>query len=103
MHQYIPNLSLGNFSKALPLLSALINTESFSQAEVWLKHAECLYALDELEAAAMSYAQVLSLAPHHTQTRLSLASLYNQMGLTEDALTLLDNGKYCSIADTSPD
>ena len=88
------HISSDNHSKALPLLSALINTDSFSQAEVWLKHAECLYALNELETAAISYARVLSLAPHHTQTRLSLASLYNQMGLTEDALNLLDNGKW---------
>ena len=86
---------LDNNSKALPLLSALVNTETFNQAEVWLKHAECLHALNELESAAMSYTRVLSLAPHHTETRLTLASLYNQMGYMEDALALLDTGNNC--------
>jgi general transcription factor 3C polypeptide 3 (transcription factor C subunit 4) len=79
-----------NFSEALPLLSSLIETKEFNQAGVWLKHAECHHMLNELEAAALSYSNVLSLAPHHTETRMTLASLYSQLGMTEDALALLD-------------
>ena len=82
------------YSKALSLLALLVETENFSQAGVWLKHAECLHMLQELEQAAMSYVKVLSLAPHHTETRMTLASLYSQLGMTEDALALLDAGKY---------
>ena len=82
------------YSKALSLLTLLVETENFSQAGVWLKHAECLHMLQELEQAAMSYVKVLSLAPHHTETRMTLASLYSQLGMTEDALALLDAGKY---------
>lgn len=78
------------YSKALSLLALLVETENFSQAGVWLKHAECLHMLQELEQAAMSYVKVLSLAPHHTETRMTLASLYSQLGMTEDALALLD-------------
>ena len=48
--------------------------------------------LHELEPAALSYSKVLSLAPHHTETRMILASLYSQLGMTEDALALLDAG-----------
>ena len=48
--------------------------------------------LNELEPAALSYSKVLSLAPHHTETRMILASLYSQLGMTEDALALLDAG-----------
>lgn len=59
----------GSPSQALPLLSALVHTERYNQAAVWLKHAECLHTLHDLDGAAMSYSKVLSLAPHHTDTR----------------------------------
>ena len=58
-------------SKALPLLSALVNTNKYSQAGVWLKYAECLQVLNDLEGAAMAFSNVLVLAPHHTETRCS--------------------------------
>ena len=85
---------IADHSKALPLLTALTDTKEFNQAGVWLKHAECLHILHELEPAALSYAKVLMLAPHHTETRMTLASLYSQLGMTEDALALLDAGNY---------
>ena len=83
-------MDMGNYTRAMPLLSSLVRTEKFNQAGVWLKHAECHHMLHDLEAAALSYHRVLTLAPHHTDTRLTLATLYSQMGLTEDALALLD-------------
>ena len=83
-------MDVGNYSKALPLLSSLVRTDKFNQAGVWLKHAECHHMLHDMEAAALSYHRVLALAPRHTDTRLTLATLYSQMGLTEDALALLD-------------
>ena len=83
-------MDAGQYSKALPLLSSLVRTDKFNQAGVWLKHAECNHMLQDLDAAAVSYHRVLTLAPHHTDTRLTLATLYSQMGLTEDALALLD-------------
>ena len=65
-------------SKALPLLSSLIHTESFNQAGMWLKHAECLHALNELEQAAMSYAQVtLTQAMHfHYSSRHTVSCVF---------------------------
>ena len=81
------------YSKALPLLTLLTETHNFNQAGVWLKHAECHHMLNDLEQAALSYAKVLSLAPHHTETRMTLASLYSQLGMTEDALALLVAGE----------
>ena len=59
-------------SKALPLLSALVNTNKYSQAGVWLKYAECLQILNDLEGAAMAFSNVLVLAPHHTETRCNV-------------------------------
>jgi general transcription factor 3C polypeptide 3 (transcription factor C subunit 4) len=84
----------GDPSQALPLLSALVHTHTYNQAGVWLRHAECLHTLQDLEAAAMSYSQVLSLAPHHTDTRLVLATIYVQLGRVEDALALLESEHY---------
>ena len=80
------------YPKALPLLTLLTETNNFNQAGVWLKHGECLHMTQELEQAVISYAMVLSLAPHHTETRMTLASLYSQLGMTEEALELLDAG-----------
>ena len=57
------------YGKALPLLSALVQTDKYSQAGVWLKYAECQHMLNDLEAAAASYSKVITLAPNHTDTR----------------------------------
>ena len=59
------------------------------KAGVWLKHAECLHSLNQLESAAVSYAQVVALAPHHTNAKLTLATIYGQLGRTDDALAVL--------------
>ena len=107
---YLVHILVVEHSKALPLLLSLIHTELFNQARVWLKYAECLHALNELEHAALLYAQitlescssimvgamytvqgvylsslVLGLAPRHTQTRLTLAILYSVLDMTENA------------------
>ena len=64
------------YPKALPLLSALVHTDKYSQAGVWLKYAECQHMLNDLEAAASSYSKVISLAPNHTDTRWKSCYLY---------------------------
>ena len=87
-----PAHPLTEYAKALPLLTLLTETNNFNQAGVWLKQAECLHMLQEIEQAAVSYGRVLALAPHHTESRMTLASLYSQLGMTEDALALLDAG-----------
>ena len=48
---YSVHILVEEHSKVLPLLSSLIHTELFNQAGVWLKHAECLHALNDLEQA----------------------------------------------------
>ena len=55
-------------------MSALVHTERYSQAGVWLKHAECLHMLGDMEAAAVSYSKVTALAPNHTETRYKAAN-----------------------------
>ena len=74
------------YRAALPLLSALVGTSRYSQAGVWLKHAECQHMLNDLEGACMSYSKVLSLVPHHTDTRSALNSHFKLSQICFDGL-----------------
>ena len=58
-------------------------------AAVWLRYAECLNALLELEGAARAFGRVVEMAPAHYQARLSLYALQQQLGRSEDALRAL--------------
>ncbi|XP_054628757.1 general transcription factor 3C polypeptide 3 [Dunckerocampus dactyliophorus] len=84
-------LEMGEYLSALPLLSALVISEKYNLAVVWLRHAECLKALCEMEAAAKSFTKVVELAPQHLEARLSLATLQQQLGRPECALKALES------------
>ena len=45
--------------------------------------------MGDLESAAASYTKVVELAPHHTEAKLVLATVYGQLGRTEEALGVL--------------
>ncbi|XP_004868994.1 general transcription factor 3C polypeptide 3 isoform X1 [Heterocephalus glaber] len=83
-------LDIGEYSSALPLLSALVCSERYSLAVVWLRHAECLKALGYMERAAESYSKVVDLAPLHLDARISLSTLQQQLGRPEKALEALE-------------
>ncbi|KAM6892823.1 general transcription factor 3C polypeptide 3-like [Lycodopsis pacificus] len=84
-------LEEGKYMAALPLLSALVISEKYNLAVVWLRHAECLKALGHMEAAAQSYTKVVDMAPQHLEARLSLATLQQQLGRPECALKALES------------
>ncbi|XP_029307780.1 general transcription factor 3C polypeptide 3 isoform X2 [Cottoperca gobio] len=84
-------LEEGEYMAALPLLSALVISEKYNLAVVWLRHAECLKALGHMEAAAQSYTKVVEMAPQHLEARLSLATLQQQLGRPECALKALES------------
>ncbi|XP_035854685.1 general transcription factor 3C polypeptide 3 isoform X2 [Sander lucioperca] len=84
-------LEKGEYMSALTLLSALVISEKYNLAVVWLRHAECLKALGHMEAAAESYAKVVEMAPQHLEARLSLATLQQQLGRPECALKALES------------
>ncbi|KAL6115541.1 gtf3c3 [Pungitius sinensis] len=84
-------LDEGEYMSALPLLSALVISEQYNLAVVWLRHAECLKALGHMEAAAQSYTRVVDMAPQHLEARLSLATLQQQLGRPECALKALES------------
>uniref|UniRef100_A0A7M4ERU6 Ral transcription factor IIIC subunit 3 n=1 Tax=Crocodylus porosus TaxID=8502 RepID=A0A7M4ERU6_CROPO len=83
-------LDVGEYNSALPLLSALVCSERYNLAVVWLRHAECLKALGYVERAAESYAKVVDLAPLHLDARISLSTLQQQLGRPERALEALE-------------
>ncbi|XP_067439330.1 general transcription factor 3C polypeptide 3 [Thunnus thynnus] len=84
-------LEQGEYMSALPLLSALVISDKYNLAVVWLRHAECLKALGHMEAAADSFTKVVEMAPQHLEARLSLATLQQQLGRPECALKALES------------
>ncbi|CAJ1086788.1 general transcription factor 3C polypeptide 3 [Xyrichtys novacula] len=84
-------LEEGEYMSALPLVSALVISEKYNLAVVWLRHAECLKALGHMEEAAQSYTKVVEMAPQHLEARLSLATLQQQLGRPECALKALES------------
>ncbi|XP_034072777.1 general transcription factor 3C polypeptide 3 [Gymnodraco acuticeps] len=84
-------LEEGEYMAALPLLSALVISEKYNLAVVWLRHAECLKALGHMEVAAQSYTKVVDMAPQHLEARLSLATLQQQLGRPDCALKALES------------
>ncbi|KAK3510992.1 hypothetical protein QTP70_027843, partial [Hemibagrus guttatus] len=80
----------GEYVSALPLLGALVCSERYNLAVVWLRHAECLKALGHLEVAAKSYSKVVEMAPLHLEARLALSTLQQQLGRPESALKALE-------------
>uniref|UniRef100_A0A673G2Y3 General transcription factor 3C polypeptide 3-like n=1 Tax=Sinocyclocheilus rhinocerous TaxID=307959 RepID=A0A673G2Y3_9TELE len=80
----------GEYKSALPLLSALVCSERYNLAVVWLRHAECLKALGHLEVAVKSYSKVVEMAPLHLDARLALSTLQQQLGRPNMALEALE-------------
>lgn len=63
------------------------------QAAVWLRLAECLNSLGEVERAVDAYSRVVEMAPSHIEARMSLSTLQSQLGKHEEALKALSRGK----------
>ncbi|CAH2306692.1 general transcription factor 3C polypeptide 3 [Pelobates cultripes] len=83
-------IDVGEYNSALPLLSALVCSEKYNLAVVWLRHADCLKALGHMEQAAESYSKVVEMAPLHLDARISLSTLQQQLGQPEKALEALE-------------
>ncbi|XP_055786249.1 general transcription factor 3C polypeptide 3 isoform X2 [Salvelinus fontinalis] len=83
-------LDEGEYNSALPLLSALVCSERYNLAVVWLRHAECLKALGHMEVAVTSYNKVVQMAPLHLEARLCLSTLQQQLGRPLCALKALE-------------
>ncbi|XP_060072289.1 general transcription factor 3C polypeptide 3-like [Ylistrum balloti] len=78
------------YKDAKPLLVKLVkSTRYHTAAAVWLKMAECLNNLGELEEAVKAYGNVVEMAPQHVGARMALSSLNQQLGKHEEAIMAL--------------
>ncbi|XP_069110259.1 general transcription factor 3C polypeptide 3-like, partial [Argopecten irradians] len=80
------------YKDAKPLLAKLVGSARYSTAAaVWLKMAECLNNLGELEEAVQAYGNVVEMAPQHVGARMALSSLHQQLGKHEEAIKALSH------------
>jgi len=77
------------YEKGILFFEKLVNSESYSQAAVWLQFGECLELAGRLEDAEEAFKQVVSLAPNHYKARLQLSVIMRTLGRPEDALLAL--------------
>ncbi|XP_064605107.1 general transcription factor 3C polypeptide 3-like [Liolophura sinensis] len=82
-------MHLGRYKDARPILEMLVKTKNYSLAAVWLRYAECLSILGEVDRSEEAYAKVVELAPNHTEARVALSNLQQQMGRADEAIRTL--------------
>ncbi|XP_075542972.1 general transcription factor 3C polypeptide 3-like isoform X3 [Dermacentor variabilis] len=84
-------MDVGRPHEALPLLHALVGTQNYGMAAVWLRYGECLQQLGRLREATGAYERTCELAPGHAQARLALCQLLLAQGLTDRAIACLES------------
>ncbi|KAF7669991.1 hypothetical protein LDENG_00090390 [Lucifuga dentata] len=77
-------LEQGEYLSALPLLSALVVSNKYNLAVVWLRHADCLKALEHLEEAAESFSRVQQLGRPESALK-ALEPMYDSDTLAQDS------------------
>ncbi|XP_012163851.1 general transcription factor 3C polypeptide 3 isoform X2 [Bombus terrestris] len=78
------------FKHALMLLEPLVNSNNYSLAAVWLRHAECWVGCKDLKKAIKSYEVVRQLSSQHLGARTALAKLYKLKGQYNKAIEVLN-------------
>lgn len=92
-------ISNDRYSDAIRLLEPLVQSKNYSLAAVWLRHADCYRAIDEIDKAVESYSQVVAMAPQHFDARLTLAALLKQQGRDGEALRVLEQNLESDVID----
>ncbi len=87
------------YREALKLLIPLVKSENYSLAAVWLRHADCYRAINQIDQAIESYQQVVKLAPQHFDARLTLSALLKKQGKYAAAMTVLEQDLENEIID----
>ncbi|XP_071165996.1 general transcription factor 3C polypeptide 3-like [Mytilus edulis] len=77
------------YKEAKGILEQLVASTNYSLAAVWLKFAECLDHLKDIDAAVTAFSHVVEMAPSHVGARMSLAMLHQQQGKHDEALRAL--------------
>lgn len=88
-----------DFEKALKLLDPLVNSNNYSLAAVWLRHAECWVGCKDLDKAIKSYEIVRELSPQHLGARTALARLYQLKGRYNKAIEVLHQDRQSDTLD----
>ena len=86
------------FREALRLLDPLVNSQNYSLAAVWLRHAECNRSVGNNEEAIKSYKIVVQLA-QHLDARLTLSALLKNQGRIEESLDALTQNADLEVLD----
>ncbi|KAL7287404.1 hypothetical protein TKK_0018519 [Trichogramma kaykai] len=84
----------GEFERALLLLEPMVNSETYSLAAVWLRHAECWVGCGDNDRAIKSYEIVRKLGPQHLGARIELSKLYKAKGQFKNAIAVLEQDPY---------
>lgn len=87
------------FEDALRFLEPLLDSQKFSLAAVWLRHADCLRSIGHFDLAIESYKKVVSLAPQHLDARLTLSALLKQSNKHQEALKALEQDLESDLLD----
>lgn len=66
---------------------------------MWLRHADCYRAINQIDEAIESYQQVVKLAPQHFDARLTLSALLKKQGKYAAAMTVLEQDLENEIID----
>lgn len=82
-------ISEGMHIEALKLLKLLTESKNYSLPAVWLNYAECLKHLGRLEEAVSAYLMVMQQAPKHVEARLMVSQLLNELGRSDEAISVL--------------
>lgn len=86
------------YADALRLLDPLVKSETYSLAAVWLRHADCLRAVERFSEAIDSYKMVVKMSSH-LEARLTLAALLKQESRYEEALEALTQDSKVEVMD----
>lgn len=84
---------------ALKFLSPLVSSKNFNLAAVWLRYADSNRAVDNIDEAIRSYLMVVSMAPTHSEAKLTLAALFKKKSCLDEALQALDQNPEKDIMD----
>ncbi|XP_050402015.1 general transcription factor 3C polypeptide 3 isoform X1 [Patella vulgata] len=82
-------MEVSSHQDAIPILQDLVKSVNFNKAAVFLRYAECLNSIGDLQAAVEAYTKVVELAPAHFGARVSLSALQQQLGKHEEAVQIL--------------
>lgn len=86
------------FQVALRLLNPLVNSQNYSLAAVWLRHADCNRSVENYEEAIKSYKIVVQMA-QHLDARLTLSALLKKQGRIEESLEALTQNADVEVLD----